>query len=276
MANSKEVFEGIKRKLTLGERDEIEAIALALMRHHYGFSLTDILSQRPIEVLDLASEIDRLNGNEPLQYVLGEADFYGRKFEVSRSTLIPRPETELLVSEILRTKPSSPSILDIGTGSGCIAITLGLEIKDSKVCALDKSEAALNIAAANSRRFAVGIDFELADFLKDEKHLAPVDIVVSNPPYVRHSEKRLMKANVLDYEPHQALFVPDEDPLLFYKAIASKGKTLFKPSGKVFLEINENFGQEVKRLFDHSGFKKVRVKKDLDLKDRILIADAPS
>lgn len=145
-ANSKAVFQEIKSQLTLDDREEVHAIALILMEKYYGLTLTDVLSERKIEILDLSSIITRLNRHEPLQYVIGEAEFFGRKFQVNPSVLIPRPETELLVYEIIKTNPKAPTILDIGTGSGCLAITLNLEIQNSKVIAIDISQSAMKTA----------------------------------------------------------------------------------------------------------------------------------
>jgi len=271
-ANSKAVFQEIKSKLMLDDPEEVHAIALALMEKYFGLSLTDILSEKEIEIKNFNEIIERLNRHEPLQYILGETVFFGRKFIVNPSVLIPRPETELLVSEVLRAKLNAPRILDVGTGSGCIAITLNLEIQNSKVYAIDVAQNSLDTAKVNSKKLGADVSFLLHDFLKNSLPIDPVDLIVSNPPYVRNSERRLMKSNVLNYEPHQALFVSDHDPLIFYEAIASKSKTLLNASGKVFVEINEHFGNEVKDLFEFSGFNEVKIIKDLDGKDRIVTA----
>jgi len=270
--NSKAVFQEIKSQLTLDDPEEVQAIALALMEKYFGLTLTDILSEKEIETKNFSEIIERLNQQEPLQYILGEAEFYGRKFFVNPSVLIPRPETELLVREVLNTKLKAPRILDIGTGSGCIAITLNLEIPNSKVYAIDLNQNSLDTAKVNSKKLEADVSFLLHDFLKDSPKLDPVDLIVSNPPYVRNSEKMLMKSNVLNYEPHQALFVSDQDPLIFYNAIASKSKTLLNSSGKVFVEINEKFGNEVRDLFESNGFSEVKIVRDLDGKDRIVAA----
>jgi len=275
-ANSKTVFQGIKTTLTLGDADEVLAIAVALMEKYYGLTLTDILSEKEIEFQDLTPILARLNQYEPLQYVMGEAEFFGRKFNVNPSVLIPRPETELLVREVLKMKLNSPRLLDIGTGSGCIAITLSLEIPSSTAYAIDLSEKTLETAKANSSKFGARVIFYQNDFLNDTIPLEPVDLIVSNPPYVRNSEKELMKSNVLNFEPHQALFVPNDDPLLFYKAMASKGKALLKSTGKIIMEINEKFGADVKCLFESSGFTEVKVIKDLNNKDRVVTAQKSS
>ena len=270
--NSKAVFHEIKSKLTLDDPEEVHAIALALLEKYFGLTLTDILSEKEIEFKDFTEIIVRLNQYEPLQYILGEVEFFGRNFMVNSSVLIPRPETELLVQEVLKMKLKTPQVLDVGTGSGCIAITLSLEIPNSKVYAIDLSQDALNTANANSKKLGADVSFMLHDFLTDVPSLEPVDLIVSNPPYVKNSEKALMKSNVINYEPHQALFVSDQDPLVFYKAIASKSKTLLNGFGKVFVEINESLGNEVKDLFESSGLKEVKIIKDLYGKDRIVVA----
>src|SRR5258706_623314 len=272
MTNSKEVFQEIKSKLTLEDAGEVQAIALALMEKYYGLLLTDILSEKETEFQDLTAVIARLNRHEPLQYVLGEGEFYGRKFIVNPFVLIPRPETELLVQEVLKIKLIAPQILDVGTGSGCIGITLSLTIPNSKVYTVDVSQNALDTASINAQNLGARVSFMLLDFLKDALSLDPVDLIVSNPPYVRTSEKEQMKSNVLKFEPHEALFVPNGDPLLFYKAIAFRSKALLKPGGNVIAEINENFGNEVRNLFESSGFSDVRIIKDLDGKDRMVTA----
>ncbi len=272
MANSKTVFKEIQSQLVNNDPDEIRAFALAIMKKNYGLSLTDILSEKEVERFDESEIIARLNRHEPLQYIFEEAHFFGRAFKVNPSVLIPRPETELLIQEVLKLKLKGVRLLDIGTGSGCIAITLCLEIPDSKVYAIDVSSEALDTAKANSKALGVQVDFIRADFLKNNIILNPVDIIVSNPPYVCLAEKESMNENVLNYEPPLALFVPDYDPLVFYKAIASKGKALLNPFGKVFVEINSRFGKEVKQLFEEIGYVSVEIIKDLNGKDRIVIA----
>lgn len=241
------------------------------MRNYLGLSLTDILSEKEVENQDFSEIIMRVNHHEPLQYIFGEADFYGRKFKVSSSVLIPRPETELLIQEVLKQNFRAPRILDIGTGSGCIAITLKLEIPNSKIVALDVSENALTVAKKNSESLNANVEFFRQNFLQGIS-LGEFDLIVSNPPYVCASEKTSMDKNVLAFEPDQALFVPDEDPLLFYKAIALQSKTMLKSEGKIYVEINERFGKETKELFERSGFNSVQVIKDLDGKDRIVSA----
>ncbi|HCW08409.1 MAG TPA: peptide chain release factor N(5)-glutamine methyltransferase [Cytophagales bacterium] len=271
LTNSKVVFELIKAQLQWNDANEIHAVALLLMEKLYRVSLTDILSGKEIPPMDFTSIIERLNQHEPIQYILGEADFFGRKFKVNPSVLIPRPETEILIREILKLNLLSPTILDIGTGSGCIAITLKLEIPKAHVSAIDVSQAALITANRNAQLLNADVYFIHGNILTDA-FTEEVSIMVSNPPYVTEFEKKAMDSNVLHFEPHLALFVPDSNPLLFYRAIAEKSKTILKPNGKLFVEINEALGQDVKRLFEDHGLSEVTISKDLNGKDRVVTA----
>jgi release factor glutamine methyltransferase len=270
LTNSKVVFQSIKGRLNLNDAEEIHAIALVLMEKFYKLTLTDILSEKEIKQHDLSDIIERLNQHEPIQYILGEADFYGRKFKVNPSVLIPRSETELLIREIKKLNLVSPTILDVGTGSGCIAITLKLEIPKAKVFAMDISQGALIVAHENAKMLKADINFIHGNILTDS-FSNDVNIIVSNPPYVKESEKELMKTNVLNFEPHLALFVPDNNPLLFYKALAGKSKTILKPNGKIIVEINEELGKEVQTLFKKCGLSQVTMIKDLEGKDRVVV-----
>ena len=240
----------------------------------------------------------RMASGEPLQYVTGKACFYGREFNVTPDVLIPRPETELLcraVIDFVKMK-SEVRILDLCTGSGCIAWTLALEIPGAQVTAVDISEGALAVASAQdfademSRTCAVAPDFLKADVLSCHPepslcHPEPslchpgrsegsipshFDIIVSNPPYVMDSEKALMRKNVLDHEPHLALFVPDDDPLLFYRAVAQWALQLLKPGGFGIVEINEALAEETAEIYRRSGFSAVTIIKDLNDKDRFV------
>jgi release factor glutamine methyltransferase len=202
---------------------------------------------------------------------LGKAHFYGQEFLVNPSVLIPRPETELLIDEVLkRASNGAGTILDIGTGSGCIAITLAKKLPQKTVTAFDISDAALQTASENAKQLNATVDFQHVDILKDKVPLQELEFIVSNPPYIAVSEKESMNNNVLDHEPHLALFVPDNDPLIFYKAIANKGLPLLKPEGRIVVEINERFGKEVCDIFIHAGFTGAHVIKDLQNKDRIV------
>lgn len=276
MANSKAVFNNLTAQLNGIDAGEAHAIGFLLMEKFCGVSRTSILAEKEIEFFDFSPLVARLNAHEPVQYILGEAEFFGRKFNVNRHTLIPRPETELLIQEVLKSKIERPVILDVGTGSGCIAVTLAKEIPMVTVSAVDISAGALETAAANAKLHNASINFVHGDFLTDAFSFEPLDWIVSNPPYVCASEKKAMELNVLNFEPHGALFVPDTDPLLFYKALASTGERLLKPSGKIAVEINARFGQEVKQLFEEKGFIQTKIIKDLDGKDRIVSAEKRS
>jgi len=281
MANSKELFSELVNKIRLPEsKDEIESMVYILLENQLGLTRTDVLRKKNLghaELPDWAEIILRINREEPIQYIVGEAAFYGRKFKVDPSVLIPRPETELIIGEVLRTYPPekkglAPAIVDIGTGSGCIAITLAKELPDAKVYATDVSAAALMTAVENAERNSAAAQFIRHDILSEELQMAGIDLVVSNPPYVTLDEKAGMKKNVTDYEPHEALFVPDNDPLIFYSAIARAGKKILRPGGKVIVEINERFGKEVWEVFLKDGYHSVLVVKDLAGKDRVLSA----
>lgn len=278
MTNSKELFLDLASRVTLAEdKGEIHSLVYLLLEKILNLSKTDILSEKHIKVDQpelLESYITRINQHEPLQYILGEAEFYGRIFKVNPSVLIPRPETELLVHEVIQqAKIQKPnlSILDIGTGSGCIAVTLALEIKNSEVAAIDISDTAIECAKQNAAQFHANVRFDKHDILS--QHINGMfDFIVGNPPYIAVEEKKEMDANVLDHEPHLALFAPKEDPLVFYKSIAAKSKASLLPGGSVWVEINARFGNEVKEIFELEGFHKARIIRDLDNKDRIVTA----
>ena len=214
----------------------------------------------------------RLQNHEPVQYIIGETEFYGLPFKVNTHTLIPRPETEELVEWILSGFPPSGArgILDIGTGTGCIAISLAKNLPNAKISALDISEEALKIAEANAKLNKVEVNFFQTDILAAETLPKKYDVIVSNPPYVRELEKKQMQQNVLKYEPHSALYVKDEDPLLFYRAISRLAKNHLNPGGKLFFEINEYLAYEMTELLKAAGFKNIEIKKDIYGKDRML------
>jgi release factor glutamine methyltransferase len=271
--NSKIVYQHLIKNITINENvDEIRAIAL-LLTEYLGASRSEILAEKEIAIDQekINALVARINQYEPIQYILGEAFFFGRKFNVNRSVLIPRPDTELLVQLILEEKITSPTILDIGTGSGCIPISLSLEIPTAHVHALDISEEALSIARANAKNLSVHVNFFQLNILHQTPSLSNLDVIVSNPPYVMHKEKSAMSKNVIDYEPHLALFVEDNDPLQFYKVIAERNKYLLKSNGSIFVEINPQFGKEVAALFQDQGFK-TEIIKDMEGKDRVVKA----
>lgn len=278
MINSKILFQQLRKKITINEDEgegEIKRMLYLLFEKEFGLSQTEIVTAKEIENVDeaqLEKYIDRINHHEPIQYILREALFFGRNFQVDSSVLIPRPETELLVSLVKDENLTTPTILDIGTGSGCIAISLALEVPTATIHALDISKDALSIAKGNAERLNANVHFIQLDILNKLPHIKNLDIIVSNPPYVMEKEKAAMNKNVLDFEPHIALFVADSDPLKFYKVIAEKAKQLLKPNGKIFVEINYQFGKEVAGLFLNYGFEFVETIKDMEGKLRVIKA----
>ncbi len=218
----------------------------------------------------------RLKKHEPIQYIVGETEFYGLQFKVNKHTLIPRPETEELVEWILnesnnqQSTISTQQLLDIGTGSGCIAISIAKNLPNVKISALDISEEALKMAKENAEMNQVEIEFFRTDVLSAKTLPKQYDVIVSNPPYVRELEKKMMQQNVLKYEPERALFVDDNDPLMFYRAISALAKKYLKADGKLFFEINEYLGEEMKMLLKCEGFQNIEIKKDIFGKDRML------
>jgi len=222
-----------------------------------------------IDIIDRFRQIiEDLKANIPIQYILGETEFYGLKFKVNEHTLIPRPETEELVLWILEHEFNSA--LDIGTGSGCIPIAIKKN-KNVEISAIDVSEPALLVAKENAKTNEVKINFFKQDILKTD-NLERVDVIISNPPYILEKEKDLIISNVLDNEPHLALFVTNESPLLFYKKIAELSYACLSKNGLLFFEINESFGIEIIELLKCIGFVDIELKKDINEKDRMLKA----
>ena len=253
---------------------EAESLCFWLFEEYLGKKRLDIVKDEELQDIpaSLQQAFEQLLEGKPIQYIIGSAPFYGREFEVGPEVLIPRNETEELVHRIIKENPQEGvKILDIGTGSGCIPVTLALEMNRPEVFAVDVSEAALDLAKRNAERLHATLTFQKLDILEEKIPYEQLDIIVSNPPYVRYSEKEKMHKNVLEYEPHLALFVFDEDPLLFYRVIAEKGKKALKPGGKLYFEINEGLGVDTKNLMEELGFYHVRILKDLNDKDRIVI-----
>lgn len=261
----------------------------------YQSSLTPDMEMSEGQACQAGRDFARIAAGEPLQYVTGKAYFYGRQFRVTPDVLIPRQETELLCQSLMCRKitktPARPSgqvnILDLCTGSGCIAWTLALENPGSKVVAVDISDGALNVASSQdftaemNNTGAVKPMFVKADVLQGPSSFKEIyqeiipegckfDILVSNPPYVMDSEKTFMRTNVLDHEPHLALFVPDDDPLKFYRAVAKWAQELLAEDGVAMVEINEALGKETARVFIDAGFSQVEIVKDLHEKDRFV------
>ena len=222
-----------------------------------------------VKVIEICNE---LKSGKPIQYIIGETIFHGCIIKVKQGVLIPRPETEELVDMIIRENEGFiGKILDIGTGSGCIAVALASNLKGAEVTAIDISAEALQTAAENARLNKVKVIFARADILKNgQPAVNKSDIIVSNPPYVRNSEKEKMHRNVLDYEPHEALFVLDSDPLLFYRNILEKGNYLLNPGGKIYFEINEAMGQKIRDLAESLRYRGVSILKDINGKDRFM------
>ncbi len=252
-----------------------------IKRHDIALRAGDTISES--ELLKFNFAVKDLKKNKPIQYILGNADFYGFKFKVNEHVLIPRPETEELVDLIIKesqeTRDRSQdigliTILDIGTGSGCIPIVLKKKIPSANVYSIDISEKAIETAKENARANEADITFIQHDILSPGNVFSstPIkfDIIVSNPPYVRESEKEHMHKNVLEHEPHLALFVKDEDPLIFYKAIADLAIKQLNPEGMMYFEINEFLAEETKIMLEEKGFRNIQIIKDINNKNRIL------
>ncbi len=230
------------------------------------------------EYTNFENTLRQLEKEVPIQYIIGETEFYGLDFKVNPSVLIPRPETEELVDWIIKDYADIKepfTILDIGTGSGCIAISLAKNLPEAKVTALDISLHALETSKANANQNNVDVSFLKQDILALNELKSRFDIIVSNPPYVRNSEKEFMHPNVVLQEPHNALFVSDEEPLLFYSKIAELARTGLNPSGNLYLEINEAYGNEIVNILAEKGFENVVIKKDMYGKDRMVKGTKP-
>ena len=267
----------------LYDAGEAQAIVRTVLDVEYGMTLTDIICGKVNELSsdeerNLEEIIARLQNGEPVQYVLGEADFAGRTFHVEPGVLIPRPETaelcQWIEEEVSSLKADErKQILDICTGSGCIAITLGLNIPNSEVTGWDISEDALRIAQGNVEMLKAGnVRIEYQDALMLPKTAETADIIVSNPPYICEKEKADMEKNVLEHEPSIALFVPDEDPLKFYRAIAEYASSALKSEGALYFEINPIYEKETREMLQSLGFKDIETKEDAFGKKRMMKA----
>ena len=263
---------------SLYSKEEAASIARMVFKEKLGIRRTDIAIEPELQIAQNDEEkIKRISRKLmqgfPVQQVLGFADFYGIRLKVNKFTLIPRPETEELVQWIMEENSHQKdlNILDIGTGSGCIAIALAKGLHNSHVQAVDISAGALKIASFNAKMNDISIEFKRTDILQksNRDNLGKFDIIVSNPPYVTEKEMIFMHTNVLDHEPHSALFVPDGDPLLFYNAISEFGLKHLNTGGKIYFEINEAYGSEIKELLEYKGFNNVCIRKDLNGKDRM-------
>ena len=271
-----DVLAGYEKELeAIGEEPESISFVYRGLKQ---WDLTHFVLQLRQEVSEedgnlLAHIFTQLTAHKPAQYILGYEEFHGLRFQVDERVLIPRPETEELVDLIVKEAATGTRLLDIGTGSGCIAISLAKHIPQAVVTAWDVSEEALAIAGENNRELKAGVHFEKMDVLSAE----PVgddqyDMIVSNPPYVTESEKNEMEPNVLDWEPGLALFVPDNDPLRFYRRIASLGRKMLRLHGRLYFEINRAYGEEVLQMLHEQGYEELRLIKDISGNDRIVTA----
>lgn len=261
---------------SLFPKTEIDSFYNILIEHKLGMTRIDRALQPQFE-LDgeqlsyFRKAIEKLHSETPVQYITGTSYFYNCTFNVNSNVLIPRPETEELVAWILEDikKEATIDLLDIGTGSGCIAISLAKNLKNARVWAIDFSESAIETAKENAIANGVSIQFIKQDILKTDTLPQNFDVIVSNPPYVRELEKQEMQKNVLAYEPHSALFVTDENPLLFYNKIASLANKFLNPHGKLYFEINQYLGTETIDMLKNKGFSKNELRQDLFGNDRL-------
>ena len=270
-------YETLWHRLTpFYETSEAKAIVRWVLEVRFGLSMADILCGKVNELSatdqkDLEDIMQRLEKGEPVQYIIGVADFCGRQFYVAPGVLIPRPETEELCRWIVEKSGDKTCILDIGTGSGCIAITLALEIPDATVAAWDISDEAVQIAQKNAKTLGANVHFERQDILNSPPD-ACYDLIVSNPPYIQPKESDGMAKNVLDYEPHQALFTPDDQPIIFYQRIGDFAWQHLKTGGVLYFELNPLTAHEVSDYLHHLGFSEIEIRQDQFGKQRFLKA----
>jgi len=263
--------------------NEIHSFYSLLMDFQLKLSKVDLILNPDLvisetDVLFLKDAVIQLQQEKPIQYILGETEFYGITFNVNENTLIPRPETEELVDWIIKEfsiQDAVFSILEIGTGSGCIPISLAKNLPKAQVTTVDVSKKAQQIAFENAKLNDVSINFVISDALQTEKLKSDLkhqkyDVIVSNPPYVRNLEKQEIKKNVLQYEPHLALFVADNEALIFYEKIGEYALKNLKPNGQLFFEINQYLGKETVSLLQELGFKNIELRKDLSGNDRMI------
>ena len=286
MNKGKMTYEALWKRLTpLYEAGEAKAVVRWLLDVRFGLSMADILCDKVSELpqaaqAELEAMMARLAEGEPVQYVVGLADFCGRQFRVAPGVLIPRPETAELCQWVLegrgeRGEVRGCTLLDIGTGSGCIAITLAAEMPQAEVTGWDISEVALGIARENAERLGVDVSFEQRDILDSSRstlHASLYDIIVSNPPYIEPREREGMERNVLDYEPHIALFAPEGNPILFYQRIADLAVRALKPGGSLYFELNPLTASSVGNYLTQIGFSRIEIRQDAFGRNRMLKA----
>jgi release factor glutamine methyltransferase len=284
MITLKDVFASYHQSLDeLYSIKEAEAITLLVINEITGLSKSKIKAFPETVISDqeaaaLESIVTELSSGRPVQYILGHTEFYGLPFKVNPSVLIPRPETEELVDWALSSVADSAltpiNVLDIGTGSGCIAVAIKKNLPHAGVTGIDNSSAALATAKGNSALNRTDVTFIQSDILNPgaELNVFKFDMIISNPPYVTLHDKIQMHKNVTDFEPHTALFVPEDDPLLFYKAIIAFASAHLAKNGLLFFEINEGYGDDVVALLEERGFKNIELRKDMSGRDRMVIA----
>jgi len=266
----------IKKELsTLYEKYEVESFVSLLLEHFAGIDtahrlMADSMAIDAAQAESIADAVRRLKAYEPIQYILGTVHFYGLTLQVDRRALIPRRETEELVETIIGMCRGASDVLDVGCGSGCIAVSLAKNLPDANVTAIDVSGEAIELAKTNAETNGVNINFYRTNILEEWTDSKTYDLIVSNPPYVTHKEKSDMKPNVLDYEPHGAIFVDDDDPLLYYRAVSEFARTHLDVGGSLFFEINRAYGNDIARLLMEMGFGEVEIMKDIAGNDRFI------
>lgn len=257
------------------EPSEAKEIVFLVFNELWGITKNDLIASKPVleeQLLSIDDIIKRINKAEPIQYILGKTWFYEHEFFVNENVLIPRPETEELVQKAISLSPKT--VLDLGTGSGCIAISTALGLKNAEVFAIDISENALDVAKRNNENLKANVNIQEANILNFESPFGEqkFDLILSNPPYVKENEIPEMRENVLNFEPHLALFVSNEDPLIFYKKIAEIGQIYLENDGQILVEINSYLGQETCDVFTNAGYSKVELIQDFFEKDRMVLA----
>ena len=265
---------------SLYPKSEINSFYFILLEHYGNYTTAEVLANVSTQLTDnitkaIQQAITELQTAKPIQYILGETEFFSNRFFVNENVLIPRPETEELVDWVLQEYPDKSEkikILDVGTGSGCIAISLAKALPNAVVTAIDVSEGALKVAKRNAELNSVVTHFLQQDILRIETLSDKYDIIISNPPYVRELEKKEIRHNVLEYEPHLALFVPDNNPLLFYDKIATLAQQSLNTNGSLFFEINQYLGQEIQTLLEQKHFTEITLRQDLFGNDRMIKA----
>ena len=259
------------------DKNEVQEFFFRLIDHYcqvdrLKYILNSKLELNKIEEVNLVRSIKFLEKESPIQYITGQTQFMGMNFTVNKNVLIPRPETEELVRWIVQDLHSNKRVLDIGTGSGCIATSLSKLMDNCLVYGWDISSNALDIASKNSKNNSVNVKYDLVDITNEKQFSEKFDIIVSNPPYVTQDDKLLMSKNVISYEPHIALFVKENDPLFFYKKILNFSKKNLISNGTIYFEINENFSKQVNKLLKKEGFHDIIVRKDFRGKYRMVKA----